>query len=69
MRQIIHNTLIVVDRYPPLMGDKTIPDSAEPRLESFSPPWVAGIDLVDSYNLHRQRTSDTARLHRTLKWD
>ena len=35
------------------MGDKTIPDSAEPRLESFYP---AGIDLphqgvVDSYNL------------------
>ena len=27
------------------MGDKTIPDSAEPRLESFYPPWVAGIDL------------------------
>ena len=38
------------------MGDKTIPDSAEPRLESFYPPFVAGIDLphpgvVDSYNL------------------
>ena len=37
------------------MGDKTIPDSAEPRLESFYPPFVAGIDLphqgvVDSYN-------------------
>ena len=38
------------------MGDKTIPDSAEPRLESFYPPYVAGIDLphqgvvVDSYN-------------------
>ena len=27
------------------MGDKTIPDSAEPRLESFYPPLVAGIDL------------------------
>ena len=55
-RQRIHNTLIVVDRYLRLMGDKTIPDSAEPRLESFYPPWVAGIDLphqdvVDSYNL------------------
>ena len=40
------------------MGDKTIPDSAEPRLESFYPPFVAGIDLphqavVDSYNLTR----------------
>ena len=38
------------------MGDKTIPDSAEHRLESFYPPFVAGIDLpysgvVDSYNL------------------
>ena len=37
------------------MGDETIPDSAEPRLESFYPPFVAGIDLphqgvVDSYN-------------------
>ena len=36
------------------MEDKTIPDSAEPRLESFYPPFVAGIDLphqgvVDSY--------------------
>ena len=37
-RQIIHNTLIVVDRYLRLnMGDKTIPDSAEPRLELFIP--------------------------------
>ena len=56
-RQRIHNTLIVVDRYLRLMGDKTIPDSAEPRLESFYPPFVEGIDLphqgvVDSYNLH-----------------
>ena len=38
------------------MDDKTIPDSAEPRLESFYPPFVAGIDLphqgvVDSYIL------------------
>ena len=54
-RQRIHNTLIVVDRYLRLMGDKTIPDSAEPRLESFYPPFIAGIDLphqgvVDSYN-------------------
>ena len=54
-RQRIHNTLIVVDRYLRLMGDKMIPDSAEPRLESFNPPFVAGIDLphpgvVDSYN-------------------
>ena len=54
-RQRIHNTLIAVDRYLRLMGDKTIPDSAEPRLESFYPPFVAGIDLphqgvVDSYS-------------------
>ena len=56
MTQRSHNTLIVVDRYLRLMGDKTIPDLAEPRLESFYPPFVAGIDLphqgvVDSYNL------------------
>ena len=43
------------DRYLRLMGDKPIPDSAEPRLESFYPPFVAGIDLphqgvVDSYS-------------------
>ena len=31
-RQRIHNTVIVVDRYLRLMGDKTIRDSAEPRL-------------------------------------
>ena len=48
--------MIAVDRYLRLMGDKMIPDSAEPRLESFYPPFVAGIDLphqgvVDSYNL------------------
>ena len=53
----IHNTLIVVDWYLRLMGDKMIPDSAEPRLESFYPPFLAGNDLphqgvVDSYNLH-----------------
>ena len=39
------------------MGDKTILDSAEPRLESFYPPFVARIDLpqcvVDSYNLYQ----------------
>ena len=60
-RQRIHNTLNVVDRYLRLMGDKTIPDSAEPRLESFYPPFVAGIDLphqgvVDSYNLYNGNT-------------
>ena len=61
-RRRIQNTLIVVDRYLRLMGDKTIPDSAEPRLESFYPPFVAGIDLphqgvVDSYSLRRERWS------------
>ena len=40
--QRIHNTVIVVDRYLRLMGGKTIPDSAEARLESFYPPFVAG---------------------------
>ena len=44
-RQKIHNTLIVVDWYLRLMGDKTIPDSVELRLESFYPPFAAGIDL------------------------
>ena len=60
-RQRIHNTLILVDRYLRLMGDKTIPDSVEPRLESFYPPFVAGIDLphqgvVDTYNLGLTRS-------------
>ena len=64
-RQRIHNTLIVVDRYLRLMGDKTIADSAEPRLESFYPPFVAGIDqphqgVVDSYNLQYISNGDTA---------
>ena len=70
-RQRIHNTLIVVDRCLRLMGDKTIPDSAEPRLESFYPPFVAGIDLphqgvVDSYNLHN-RISFTGKMT-SLYW-
>ena len=55
-RQRIHNILIVVRRYLRHMLDKTILDSVEPRLESFYPPLVAGIDLphqgvVDSYHL------------------
>ena len=59
-RQRIHNTLIVVNQYLRLTGDKMITDSAGPRLESFYPPFVAGIDLphqgvVDFYNLRRQR--------------
>ena len=54
-RQRIHNTLLVVDQYLQFMGDKMIPDSAEPCLESFYPTFVADIDLphqgvVDSYN-------------------
>ena len=57
-RQRIHSTLIVVDWYLRLMGDQTIPDSAELRLKSFYPLFVAGTDLphqgvVDSYNLHK----------------
>ena len=31
----MHNTSIVVDRYLRLIGDTTIQDSAEPRLETF----------------------------------
>ena len=55
-RQRIHNNFS--SRYGiSLMGDKTIPDSAEPRLESFYPPFVTGIDLphqcvADYYNPH-----------------
>ena len=50
------------------MGDKTIPDSAQPRLESFYPPFVTGIDLphqgiVDSYNLRH----GTANWHGTIR--
>ena len=44
-RQKIHKTLIVVDWYLRLMGDKTIPDSTDPCLESFYRPFVACIDL------------------------
>ena len=50
------------------MGIKTIADSAEPHLESFYPPFLAGIDLphqgvVDSYNLKCISNRDTAVLH------
>ena len=43
-----------------LPGDKTIPDRAEPGLESYYPPLVAGIDLahrgeMDYYNHHCRR--------------
>ena len=40
--------LDVADRYLRWMGDKTIPDEAPLSLESFYPPWVAGIDLPQS---------------------
>ena len=35
-------------RYLRRMGDKTIPAEAPPNLESFYPPFVAGIDLPQS---------------------
>ena len=49
------------------MGDKTIPDSAEPRLESFYPPFVAGIDLphqgvMDSHSLVHPGVRDKRRV-------
>ena len=40
--------LDVGDQYLPRMGDKRIPDEAPPSLESFYPPFVAGIDLPQS---------------------
>ena len=58
------------------MGDKTIPDSAEPRLESFYPTFVAGIDLphqgvVDSYNLcwDNNYTMATEIIHISNTWE
>ena len=33
----IKNTLIVADGYLQLVGDKMVPDSMDPRLESFFP--------------------------------
>ena len=46
----------MVDRYLWLVVDKAILDSMEARLESFYPPYIAGIDLphqgvVDIYSL------------------
>ena len=38
----------MVDRYLRRMGDNTIPDEVPPSLESFYPPWVAGIHLPQS---------------------
>ena len=32
-------------------GDKTISDSVDPRLESFYPPFVVVVGVVDSYLL------------------
>ena len=48
-------------------GGKTIPDSAEPRLESFCPQFVAAIDLphqgvVDSYSLVHPGVRDKRRV-------
>ena len=42
----IHYMLMVVDRYLRLMGDKTIQNSTEPRVESYFPPYVPGIDVL-----------------------
>ena len=42
MRDRINTTLIVIEWRPrPIMGDKIIPDSAEPRLRSFYPPFLS----------------------------
>ena len=53
-RQRIHNILIVVDRYPQPMADKTIPDLWA-EFGIVYPPFIAGIDLphqgaFDSFN-------------------
>ena len=61
----INNTLIAVDRYLRLMGDKTIPDSAEPRLESFYPPFVAGIDLPQ---IQIQDSDSIYFIHKVTIW-
>ena len=47
---------ITNNRHDVTITTRAISDSAEPRLESFRPPFVPGIDLpyqdvVDSYNL------------------
>ena len=59
--------IIVVDRYLRFIAYETIPDSAEPRLESFYPPFVAGIELphqgvVDSYSLLQLTVWDSSGL-------
>ena len=38
----------VADWYLWQMGDKTIPDKAPPSLKSFYPPFVTGINLLQS---------------------
>ena len=55
----IHKTLIVINRYLRLMGDKTTQGLADRRLNYFYPPLVAGIDLphhdvVDCNNFDKQ---------------
>ena len=67
-RQRIHNTLIVVDRYLWFMRGKVIPDSAEPHLESFYLPFVAGIGLphqgvVDSHSLQHDKDKFGYMIH------
>ena len=52
---------------PEIHGVKTIPDSVEPRLEKFYPPFVVGIDLPhqdveDSYNLRISLLSSFNRI-------
>ena len=65
---LVNETKNPQDRYLWHMGDKIIPDSAEPRLESFYHPFVSGIDLpqqgvVDPYNLQCISNGDIPALH------
>ena len=65
--------MVVVDRNLHLMGDKTIPESAVPRLESFHPPFVVtGIDLLHQNVVHSYNSIFTST-HRwkyvSKKWD
>ena len=69
-RKRINSTLIVVDRYLRLMGDKTIPDEVPSSVESFYLPFIADIDLphqgvVDSYN--RQQRCPSLLTHKVVK--
>ena len=64
-RQRIHITLIVVDRYLRLMGDKMIPDSAERR--STTSVDLPHQGVVDSYNL--QHGDPYTGKRTSLYWD